>query len=235
MSFSRNGFTRSGGWSSAVGRIASCASCALFFVLNWTGSPGRYSFPQRPATYSRAPALLDQRPRDIAGGNLRLLVVEPDQLGAELWRERRAQVCLDAPVLDGNELRDLLFPLDHQPHRDALDPSRRESTANLLPEDGRDLVPDQPIQDAPRLLRVVEVAVELQRLLDRFLDGFLGDLVEEDALRGDLGPLQLLVDVPGDGLALPVGVRREQDQLRALGGGLELRDYLLLRVDHLVD
>src|SRR5438128_1844115 len=182
-----------------------------------------------------APQLLDQRPRDLAGGNLRLLAVEPDQLGAELRRERRAQVCLDAPVLDGNELRDLFFPLDHQPHRDALDPSRRESTANLLPEDGRDLVPDQPIQDAPRLLRVVEVAVELQRLLDRFLDGFLGDLVEEDALRGDLGPLQLLVDVPGDGLALPVGVRREQDQLRALGGGLELRDYLLLRVDHLVD
>ena len=54
MSFSRNGCTFSGGYSSEVGRMTSCASWALFLVLNCTGSAGRESLPQRCETYSRA-------------------------------------------------------------------------------------------------------------------------------------------------------------------------------------
>src|SRR5437870_3894233 len=182
-----------------------------------------------------APERFDQRPRDLAGRDLRLLPVEPDELRPELRRQCGPQIRLDAPVLDRNELRDLLLALHHQPHRHALDAAGGEAAADLLPEDRRDLVAAQPIQHAARLLRVVQVAVQLQRILDRFLDGLLGDLVEEDALRGDLGPLQLLVHVPGDGFTLAIGVGREQQAIRGLRGRLQVRHYLLLRLDHFVD
>src|SRR2546421_646904 len=82
-----------------------------------------------------------------------------------------------------------------------------EAAPHLLPEDGADLVADQAVQDAPRLLRLVALLIERARVLDRLLHGALGDLVEGDAL-GAVGEAlaELFFDVPGDGLAFAVGV-----------------------------
>ncbi len=179
--------------------------------------------------------LLDEGRGDLRAPQLRLLAVDADELAAELRRQRRLEVCLDAPVLDRDELPDLLLALHHQAHGHALHAARGEAAADLLPEDGRDPVADQPVENAARLLRVIEIAVELQRRLDGLLDGLLGDLVEEDARGGHLALLELLEDVPGDGLALAVGVGGEEDAVDALGRRLELGDHLLLRLDDLVD
>ena len=46
------------------------------------------------------------------------------------------------------------------------------------------------------------------------LDGALGDLVEGDAADPVVGELERLLEVPGDGLALAVGVGRQVDQCR---------------------
>src|SRR2546425_216687 len=123
MSFSRYGFTRSGGYSSEVGRIASWASWAL--LPRHLGDHELFALER-----------FDQGPGDFAARDLRLLPVEPDQLRPELRREGGAQIRLDAPVLDRNELGDLLLALHHQPHCHALDPAGGEPTADLLPEDG---------------------------------------------------------------------------------------------------
>ena len=53
---------------------------------------------------------------------------------------------------------------------------------DLLPEHGRDLVAVEPVEDAPRLLRVDEPLVDLARLAERAVDRVARDLVEHHAL-----------------------------------------------------
>ena len=64
-------------------------------------------------------------------------------------------------------------------------------------------------------------------MVERLGHRVLGDLVEDDPLYRDIvervAPGELLGDVPGDGLALPVRVGREEQ----LVGALERRDDLL--------
>ena len=55
----------------------------------------------------------------------------------------------------------------------------------------------------------------------------LGDLVEEDPRDlASVGAAELLGEVPGDGLALAVGVGRQEDVVGLLGGLLELVEDL---------
>ena len=54
-------------------------------------------------------------------------------------------------------------------------------------ENRADLVADEAIEDAARLLRLVEVAVELLRVADGLLHRALGDLVEQHAVDVALG------------------------------------------------
>jgi hypothetical protein len=91
--------------------------------------------------------------------------------------------------------------------------------AQLAPQQRADLVADQPIQHAPRLLRVHAVKVNRARALQGALHGGGGDFVELDAL----GVLQSerLLDVPCDCLALAVGVGRQVHHRRALRHGVQ--------------
>src|SRR5712664_3061546 len=115
-----------------------------------------------------------------------------------------------------------------------LHAARREPAAHLVPEQRRELVADQPVEDAARLLRVEAVAVELAGLLERFEDRLLRDLVEQHAV--DVLPprAELLRDVPGDGFALAVGVGRQVDVLLVLGGLLDVLEHLRLALDDVV-
>src|SRR3712207_7788893 len=67
--------------------------------------------------------------------------------------------------------------------------------------------------------------------LERFLDGRLGDLMEENAMSGDPIP-QLVGHVPGNGLALPIGVGGEINDGRSEEHTSELqsRQYLVCRL-----
>ncbi len=127
---------------------------------------------------------------------------------------------LERPVLHRDERLDLPLALDHQPHRDRLHPAGGEAAAHLLPEQRADLVADQPVEDPARLLRVVLGLVERARVGDGLLDRLLGDLVEEHPHR--VGVTELLAEVPGDRLALAVGVGGEEDLVGAQRGLLEL-------------
>ena len=126
---------------------------------------------------------------------------------------------------------DLLLALDDQPHGDRLHAPRRQPAPHLGPEHRADLVADQAVQHAARLLRLELLHVELHRLADRLVDRLLGDLVEEDALDVRVRRAHLLGDVPGDRLPFAIGVGRQQHALRVPRGLHDLRQHLLLAVD----
>ena len=155
----------------------------------------------------------------------------------EVGGERRRLVAFEArgdrPVLLRHERLDLALALADDAHRDRLHAAGGEPAAHLLPQERADLVADQPVEDAARLLRVVLVPIELERVLDRLLNGLLGDLVEQDAV-DVLLVADALGDVPGDGLAFAIGVGRQVDVLFVFRGLLELVDDFALAVNDLV-
>ena len=167
-------------------------------------------------------------------GDLCLLAVDLMELGGEPL-PRLLQQRLDGPVLDRLEGADLPLALDDEPQRDGLHATRRDPLLHRLPEHGARLVADETIQNAPRLLRLDLLVVDLAGLLDGVLDGVLGDLVEQDAThrhrrRAALGP-DLLGDVPGDRLSLAIRVGGDEDFARILRRALQIGDRLLLPGD----
>jgi hypothetical protein len=146
-------------------------------------------------------------------------------------RFQRSEGRLDVPPGGGVERHPLELALDDEPRRDRLDPPRREAARDLLPQDRRDLVAVEPIEDAARLLRVDEALVDVARLAERAADRVLRDLVEDHAPHGNRR-LQHLEQMPGDRLAFAVFVRREQELVGVLQELLQLGDPLLLvRID----
>ena len=141
---------------------------------------------------------------------------------------------MDGPVFHRYEIFDLPLALDDQPQRHRLDASRREPAAHLFPQDRTDAVANQPVQDTARLLGIHQITINRARVCKRFLDGRLGDLMEDHA-PGALGvDLRRLEQMPRDGFALTVGVGGQIDFLCLLGQLLDLLDHFLLLVGHAV-
>jgi hypothetical protein len=133
-------------------------------------------------------------------------------------------------VGDRDEGLALGLALDDDPQRHGLDAAGGEPAPDLVPEQLRDLVADQAVDDAPGLLGADAVLRDLAGLLDRARDRGLRDLVELGAVEGGVRRLllQQLVQVPADRLALAVGVGREVDGVGLLREPRELGDRFLL-------
>ena len=116
----------------------------------------------------------------------------------------------DVPVRRGDEPHAVPLAVDDEARRDRLHASCREARHDLLPEHRRDLEAVEAVEDPAGLLRVDKALVDVPGLGERALDGVLRDLVEHHAAHGDLR-LQHLAEVPGDGLALAILVRCEQE------------------------
>ncbi len=164
-------------------------------------------------------------------GDLDLGAVGGGELHGEALPRDRLQGGADVPVLDGLEGLDLALAVDDQAERHGLHAPGREAEGELGPDQGRDVVADDAVEDPAGPLRVVELLVELAGVAHPVVDALLGDLVELHALDLELRALDLLGDVERDGLALAIGVGREQDLVHLLGGGLELFEDLLLALD----
>ncbi len=162
----------------------------------------------------RAVEILFDQGRLDAGLQVDLFAGALDQIGRKrrLARAVRTpgQLCLQRPVLDGNELQDLFFAIDHHAHGDRLNAPSGQAAPNLPAQERADRVADQAIYDAPRLLGIDAIHVDAARALHGGQHRTLGDLVEFDACdllvaikaeRGD--------EMPGNGLALTVGVSGE--------------------------
>ena len=142
---------------------------------------------------------------------------------------------VDGPVFLRHERGDLVFALADHAQRRALHAPGRQAAPHFLPQQRREIEAHQVVERAARLLRVDEIERQPARMLDRFADRILGDLVEHHAVRGlalELAAfLEDLVQVPGDRLALAVRVGRQHQRrrfLQRLGDG---GDVLLVALD----
>ncbi len=175
--------------------------------------------------------------RGICSVELELLAVEGGEARRELGRNLARELRVDRPVLDRDERFDLALALADDAEGDGLDPAGGEAPPDLLPEQVRDLVSDEAVDDAPGLLGVDALRVDLARVFHGREHGLLGDLVEAHPTKRRRlagSGLQRLAQVPGDGFALAVGVGREIDRVRGLGRALELVDRLLFSGEHFV-
>ena len=151
----------------------------------------------------------------LAGGDLG--AVDADELGREARRGRRHHV--DVPVVGRPERDPLALTLDDEADRRALDAARRQAAVDAAPQHRRHLVAVEPVEDAAGLGGVDEAVVEAARVVDGVVDRRLGDLVEHHPLHRHLR-LQILEEVPRDGLALAVFVGREVELRSVLQCGL---------------
>ncbi len=166
--------------ASAIVRFAEkrslcAASCCKLLVMNGAGGFLRRSFFSTRGHDSQAPAR--ELVRDRLRLALRLLGLLAVQLpDPRLERRRRAarHVDVDRPVLLRDERLDLLFALARR-RRTATDCTRPADSprCTLFHRIGLNLVADQPIEDAARLLRVVDVHVDRARRGDRGGDALL--------------------------------------------------------------
>ena len=145
-------------------------------------------------------------------------------------RERR----VDRPVLGAHVRHALTFPGDHEARGHRLHAAGGQGRADLAPQEGRDLVAVEAVEDAAGLLSIHEGRVQVARVLQGALDRFLRDFVEHHAAHGNLR-LQDLQEVPRDGLTLAVLISCQIEFVALLEELLEFGDlFLLVRVHHVV-
>ena len=167
-----------------------------------------------------------------------LLAVEADETGLVDVAAGRGEKGLDGPVLAGAEGLDLHLAVDDEAEGDGLHAASGLRAGELAPEHGRQLEADEVVEGAAGEVGVDELHVDLARVLHRLVHRRLGDCVEGDA--GDLGVLlhrlaagQGLKEVPGDRLALAVGVGGEDELAVGLQGLGDRADVLLALRRHL--
>ena len=142
--------------------------------------------------------------------------VDADKLGLEalVGLPLGVKQRLESPILNRLETRNLAFALHNQAHSNGLHAASRESPANLVPQQWRNLIADQPVEHTARLLRVHEILVDVAGVLECILHGLLGDLIKGYA--ADLFPFfgiraKLQREVCRDRFAFAVRVRRKED------------------------
>src|SRR5215472_6631569 len=203
----------------ARGDEGGCRAAAHFLALDGTNDERRL--------FDRADNLAGLRLRQLVGLVVDALVFPAEQTRLEGRRIGRLQTCIERPVLFGAECFTFALALDDYPERDRLHPPRAESSFHLVPEQRAYLVADQPVEDATGLLGVVQMAVQLARMFDRFLDRIRGYFVKQDSMDlGSVGLPEALGQVPGYRLTFAVGVGGQVDVLLALGCLLDPLDNL---------
>ena len=163
----------------------------------------------------------------LAVGDLGLLAVDLVELRREDdLRSELRQLGRDRPILPRNEGADLALAVDDQPHGNRLHAAGREAAADLRPQQRRDLIADQPVENPAGLLGVHHRHIDRMRVLERLEDGVFGDLVQLDPLR--VLELQELGQMPCDRFAFAIRVGRQVDFRGDLRGRLEVLDDVAL-------
>ena len=161
-------------------------------------------------------------------------------------RYQRGLECLPAPLRGRHGLGEraqqvpvggrakghpLPFALDDQPHGHALHPPRREPRANLPPQQRRNVITIEPIDNPPDFLRADQGLVDRAWLFQGVANRFFGDLMEHQPMDRNLR-LEHLTKVPANGLALAVFVSCQVKVLGVFQGRPQLSHLLgLLRRD----
>ena len=166
---------------------------------------------------------------ELAGGRVEILArrnaapVDRDQLGAELLLVSLGKAADQVPIGGRTEGHPQSLALDDQPHGHALHPAGRQLGPHFAPQQRRNFVAVQPVDNPPRFLSFDQVAVDLPRMLERFLDGLFGDFVKHQPMDRHLG-LEQLIEMPTDRFPLAVFVRRQVKVFGVFQQPFELAD-----------
>ena len=188
------------------------------------------ALPARDALHlpGRPVQIRHHRERRRFGGKARLLALDLAQGGHELRRVLSLELGVERPVLRGHEGEDLALALGEKPHGHGLHATRGQAAPDLFPEEWGELVAHEPVEDTPGLLRVHLLGVDLAGMEEGRLDRALRDLVEHDPESLGLRHPQLFREMPPDGLAFAIRVRRNVQRVGLLRRLLELVEDLLL-------
>ena len=155
--------------------------------------------------------------------------LEPAHVGGDA-----VQLHIQRPVFLGHKGTDLLFPLGHQTGGHRLYPSGGESPADLLPQQRRELIAHDTVQNAPGLLGVHQILVDGPGGGNGLVDHLLGDLIKGHPVGLVVRNAQQFFQMPGNGLSFPVRVGGQIDPLALSRRLLEVLDDLLLALDGLI-
>jgi hypothetical protein len=140
---------------------------------------------------------------------------EAGQTRLEAFVARRRQVRDDLPVLLAYEALDLGLAVADEPKRHGLHTAGRARARQLAPQHRRKREAYQIVERAARQIGIDQRPVDLARVGHCLHHGLLGDGVEDDAADGLVLDralcLQHLQHMPGDRLALAVGVGGENE------------------------
>ena len=197
------------------------ASCCRVAVVK--GGRGRRLSVSRSTDRTASRASPDarrgvlRRPRRREPRLADLLPVEPDETRRERRAVRRRQLGMDRPVVPRREGLDLRLALADEAERHRLHPPGRAAARQLAPEQRREAVADQVVERAPRLPGPHQVHVDVARPRQGRAHRRRRHLVEGNAVHRHVAdgvpfrePFQHL---PGDRLALAVGIRRQHQGL----------------------
>ena len=195
----------------------------------------RTAFFSTDATRERA--ALDGGLDGVGGGPVldvelvELLAGDGRQPGADLLALGRREQRLDGPVFLGLEGLDLGLAVADEAQRHRLHAAGRAGARQLAPQHRREREADEIVERPAGEVGLDQRRVDLARRLERIENGLLGDGVEGDALDGRallqrLPVLQDAQDVPGDGLALAVGVGGQDQLVGVLDGRGDLLHHL---------
>ena len=139
-----------------------------------------------------------------------------------------------APIARGHERHPLTLAFYDHADRDALYATGAELRHDLFPEDRRNLVAVQPVENPAGLLGINQATVEFSRLLDGLFDRLLCDLVEHHALDRNTR-VENLEEMPRDCLAFAILVRRQIELVGILEQSLEMPNLHLGSSGHDVE
>ena len=169
----------------------------------------------------------------LDGIELLLFAVLPVVVGQKSvpLRAVGGQPRVQGPVLLGLEGRDLMLPVADHPGRHGLDPSGGQAAADFFPQQGRELIAHNPVQNPPGLLGVHQTLVDLPGPGNRLTDHPLGDLIEGHAAGLLILQVQQLFQMPADSFPFPVRVGGQIDHVAGLGGFFQVADNVLFPLD----
>ena len=156
--------------------------------------------------------------------------VEPRRAGIRVG-DAGVQFGQHVPVPGTAEGHPFPFALHDDARRDGLHPAGRKPRSDFLPEHRADFVTVEAVENAPRLLRVDQVGVQVTGVLRGRPDGRLRDLVEHHPANRN-PRLEGLQQMPGDRFAFTVAVGGQIEFVDALEQVFQLRDGgLFVRAD----
>ena len=138
---------------------------------------------------------------------------------------------VQGPVLFRLEGPDLVLPVHNQSGGHGLNTARGQTPPHLLPQQRGQFVANDSVQNPACLLGIHQTIVNISGMLDRILHYLFRNFIKGHPLGLVVGQIQKLLQVPGNGFALPVRVGCEVDGVSLGGIGLEFFNERLLAPD----